>query len=457
MKSVTLRVFLGLAGSLLVGFVACVGDSTGTDTSTGDAAPGADASSADAGAAADAFIATDAGANSPDSGTPSTYFDVTDVNNWSSYDLSDSAAFGATTHGFGGAVLAGKSVIFIPAPGGYGNGVVFRYDITAPFKTKASWTTFDANAVDPAGGYGGGIFDGANVFLMPYTTGKVLRFDTAQSFVDTGAWKVFPVSSLYAGALDGQAFDGQYFYGAPYDVNAAKVVRYDTTQAAAFQDAGAWSSYNISARDAGVGYFTAPAFDKRYLYFGSANDAKVTRFDTKSSFTVDSSWDVFDVSGVAPVVKSVFGAIFDGRYIYLPPFSNGTPASVTARYDTTKPFAQNGSWETFDVAQVDATAVNLHGGTFDGRYVYYPSYNNVGVIVRYDTTMPFAQKGSWQAFAISKVTGNVASYSGIVFDGEYVYLVPQATTAGTVLGAVTIPRFHAKTPASLPAFTASFQ
>jgi hypothetical protein len=292
------------------------------------------------------------------------------------------------------------------------------------------------------------------VFVVPYVTGKVVRFDTTQSFVDVAAWKAYSITSLSAGALGGQAFDGQYVYASSYSTTST-VLRYDT-KGAGFQNAGAWTSYGLSAVDPALAYISVPTFDKRYLYFSNADSGKITRFDTKSAFNVASSWDVFDGASVSASMKGTIGGIFDGQYVYFPPYHYDT-SGVTLRYDTTKPFAQKSSWDTFDLAQVDAKALNFHGGTFDGRYVYYTPYNPGAVLVRYDTTMPFAQKASWQSFALAGATANVAAYSGIVFDGEYVYLVPQATTGGVALTAVTIPRFHARTPRALPTFTASFQ
>ena len=63
---------------------------------------------------------------------------------------------------------------------------------------------------------------------------------------------------------------------------------------------------------------------------------------------------------------------------------------------------------------------------------------------------------SRQSFDLSLVAPNVGTYLGAAFDGAHVYLVPEATLAGAVLSNVTVVRFYAKTPASLPPFTPAF-
>ena len=48
-------------------------------------------------------------------------------------------------------------------------------------------------------------------------------------------------------------------------------------------------------------------------------------------------------------------SVFDGRYVYFPPYLNGTlETGVFTRYDTTRDFAIATSWETFDVEPTHA-------------------------------------------------------------------------------------------------------
>jgi hypothetical protein len=71
------------------------------------------------------------------------------------------------------------------------------------------------------------------------------------------------------------------------------------------------------------------------------------------------------------------------------------------------------------------------GGTFDGRYVYFAP-NTFGVSLgsgylvagRYDTMGPFGSSASWVTFSIVYGTPT-AQYWGAVFDGRFVYFIPQ--------------------------------
>ena len=99
------------------------------------------------------------------------------------------------------------------------------------------------------------------------------------------------------------------------------------------------------------------------------------------------------------------------------------------------------------------------GGAFDGRYVYLVPEGNTGTpastgqfmsdgfIVRYDTSQPFGNAGSWSTFDVKAAFGTtVAGFFGAVFDGRYLYLVPEGNT--------TVARFDARTPAAMPALPA---
>jgi hypothetical protein len=61
-------------------------------------------------------------------------------------------------------------------------GIIARYDTTAAFNDKTSWTTFDINSVVPAHNpkplFGGGVvFDGEYIYVASSNTPVVMRFD----------------------------------------------------------------------------------------------------------------------------------------------------------------------------------------------------------------------------------------------------------------------------------------
>ena len=58
------------------------------------------------------------------------------------------------------------------------NGLVARYDTTAPFSSAASFDVFDTTTLNrSAAGFAGGAFDGAHVYFAPYASNGNASFD----------------------------------------------------------------------------------------------------------------------------------------------------------------------------------------------------------------------------------------------------------------------------------------
>lgn len=201
-----------------------------------------------------------------------------------------------------------------------------------------------------------------------------------------------------------------------------------------------WSTFDTTTVDADAKGFVGSAFDGRYVYLvpwstGSMLGSLVTRVDTTASFTSSTSWATFDTTTVNADAQGFMGAAFDGRYLYLVPETNG----VVTRYDTSVSFATKSSWTTFDTTSVNSSA-GFTGATFDGRYVYFVPYASGaiadGVVVRYDTTSNFDSTASWSTFDTATVDANAVGFLGAVYDGRYVYLVPYANNNVGVDGIV---------------------
>ncbi len=398
---------------------------TGVDTGVSDAG---DASSGDAGVV---------------------YNDIGDPSKWTVFSLGPNVSFAANE--LTGATFDGKYVYFAPAT----YGIVVRYDTTASFTTSGSWTLFDLGPVDNAAkGMAGAVFDGKFVYVVPANNSRTIRYDTTAPFTSVGSWAKYNFSVVSTETTFGGVYDGRYVYVVPK--NASTVIRHDT-QGAGFTNAGSWSAYAVGALvDAGAPGFATGGFDGKYVYAVPQNGQApiVVRYDSTSTFTQAGSWTSFDVSAVSAQARDFEGAVFDGRYMYFVPYkdqSNGYGGKAV-RYDTTKPFAQTASWESFDTAQVNANAVGFNGGQFDGRYVYFAPFGSGngwgGTTIRFDTQGTFTNTSSWKAFDMTVLDAQAHAMKGVVYDGRYLYYVPWLS------GIVT--RFDTKTPPSLPKPTASF-
>ena len=94
------------------------------------------------------------------------------------------------------------------------------------------------------------------------------------------------------------------------------------------------------------------------------------------------------------------------------------------------------SWGGFAAYDAGFTSgletTGFFGAVFDGRYVYFvPQHDSAsrhGKVLRYDTHTGFKDPGSWQGYDAGRTDGlDTKGYYGGVFDGRYVFFVPRRT------------------------------
>ncbi|HUJ60778.1 MAG TPA: hypothetical protein VLX92_19885 [Kofleriaceae bacterium] len=84
-------------------------------------------------------------------------------------------------------------------------------------------------------------------------------------------------------------------------------------------------------------------------------------------------------------------------------------------------------WSAFDISTLFPGAKGFISSVFDGRYLYFLPNNNGaidGIVARFDTQGGFGASGSWETFDVSTVNGGAKGFEGGAFDGRYLYLVP---------------------------------
>ncbi len=369
----------------------------------------------------------------------------------------------------------------------------------ASLSDKTKWEAVNLSMfVAKATGFRGGTFDGHYMYLAPDTGTNFLRFDTRGSFSSSGSWTAHDLGPT-AREYFGMGFDGRFVYASPFDDDNGSamgtLVRYDTMLD--FEMPTSWDSYNLGAgRFIGVGrgsdhMFLSPrggpsiavlaagaspdggltlasagsprlgyrggVFANGYYYLApfqqndeSAPSGNVLRFaDSKAAFDPASA-ESFDYSAKSgnQSTRGFGGAVTDGRYVYFVPFLAAAYLGVVLRYDTTLPFNNVDSYAVFNitVALGQKTARGFIGSAFDGRFIYFvPAMDDTETntfVVRYDTRSGFNTIASWQLFDLHGVDVKAGGYWGAVFDGEYVYLAPYSKTV--------MLRFHARTPSALP-------
>jgi hypothetical protein len=404
------------------------------------------------------------GAPDAPGGTPG-YHDMTTPSFWSLFDTA--TVITGTPQIFAGGTFDGRYVFFSP----YTSGSTVRLDTQASFTDKGSWSSYDVSGVlsGSSTGFFGAAFDGRYAYFTPYSAGTqstvdgvVVRYDSQGSFGDSTSWSPYNARSanMNAEGFAGEVFDGQqYLYLVPDSENLA--ARLDVT---AYGQNSALTFFDTTLFGAQKQGYLGAVYDGHHVTYVPNLSTVVAQYDTTGAFNDVASWTTFDVGSITTNGAEFVGAVFDGRYVYLVP--NGTMSgllSLVARYDTQASLGSTTGWLVFDVSKVSSGARGFTGGAFDGRYVYLIPWANSestgapafdGVIVRFDTTAGpsgFQDVSNWSSFDTSTLSSNATGFFGAVFDGRFLYLVPNV---GTV-----VARFDARYPPlmpSLPGFHGSF-
>jgi hypothetical protein len=424
-----------------------ISDGSGGGSSSGASSSGGGGTGGAAGSSSSSSTSNPSGTG----GEVTTYNDMTKGSLWSTFDTKQNVA--GNPKGFRGAGFDGRYVYFVPNDN-YASGLVTRYDTQGLFTDPGSWTTFDLTGVDPnARGFSGAAFDGRYLYLPQFQSppgtyaGRIARYDTLADFQKGSSWSIFDATTLHtnARAFWFAMFDGRRVYFLPYGYAGfdGQIASYDTQ--GTFSDPGAWSTFAPSSLDSNFKGCSGDVFDGRYAYFACGGPAlsRTVRYDTQASFSNIASWTSVDAQTFVPGADGA-PAAFDGRYVYLVP-----GVGPIARYDTQGSLTAAASWSKFDaLANLDPKAKRFAQANFDGRYVYFvPNGFDAldGLMVRYDTEGTFTAAGAWSKFDLTQVNPGATGFSGSVFDGRFLYLVPDAYFASGL-----VARFDAKTPPSMP-------
>jgi hypothetical protein len=267
----------------------------------------------------------------------------------------------------------------------------------------------------------------------------------------------------------------------------------DDDAARTFEDPARWSSYG----NAGVGWSAGP-FDGRYVYFVNAlpvsldagRPPRVLRLDTtmEDAFESDVAWTAFDLTNVSATLGEHLASVFDGRFLWLVPFSDatGNPSGLFARYDTQSAagFANAASWTTFDATSLSSianrffAAAHLDGGSYFARngslrpvlrhvgndldsgwavadpaaglpcigvrgaacagaaMFFGPNGGSPSCLVRYDTRQAIDASSAWEAFAFTSDDAGADRFSGMIATTTHLYMTPRPP-AGADAAALT--------------------
>ena len=191
----------------------------------------------------------------------------------------------------------------------WGTVVVVRYDTTADFNSRSSYTTSN---------------DFTNIF-----TNTIAILPVAYPSVGVSTIRAFTDNlNIYCVTTNQQVYSGSPSLSCMYIVNIA--------------------TFTSSYSPVYIGGLSLPYFnDGFYTYFSIYNSGTIVRFNNNKSLEIGSSWETFDLYSNFPSIfnfasaslKQFSPGAFDGRYVYYSGTLTGAAASpVILKYDTTKQF-----------------------------------------------------------------------------------------------------------------------
>jgi hypothetical protein len=172
---------------------------------------------------------------------------------------------------YDGAAFDGRFIYLVPL---YSR-IAARYDTHGKFDDLARWQKFDMAPLG-AGSFVGAVFDGRHLYYCPYACDSIVRFDTLRDFLEPSSWQCYRsdrTKGLRTNGFDGGFFDGRFVYFVPFVFGSktegytfhSNFLRYDSQRD--FEDPKSWEAHDasrVSGLDT-VGY-NAGAFDGRYFY-----------------------------------------------------------------------------------------------------------------------------------------------------------------------------------------------
>lgn len=316
--------------------------------------------------------------------------------------------------------------------GGFGSGYVGTQLTLNTLSSQA----FNLVAVSTAAvGLAAAVFDGRYIYFAPQSYPAIARYDITLPFGSSSSYDVF-FPPFFPGK---PTFDGRYVY-----YSSQTIIKYDITQP--FAKSSSYVLFSTLTLNSLSSNYLGGCFDGKYIYWppGYSNSTLtgpsglLLRYNTELPFSLTSSYQVFDATGISSVCAGFQAVVFDGRYVYYAPYAYlNTPSALSGivlRYDTSSSFTSVSSYRYFNLAQINGLAVALASVFFDGKFVYWLG-DTFTVWVRYDPNLSFTNSLSYSFFDLTLANLNTVYFTG-GYDGRYIYLVPFHTTSGSPSGLV---------------------
>ena len=282
-------------------------------------------------------------------------------------------------------------------------------------------------------GYRGATFDGEYVYFSPYYSnhgrhGELIRYNISEDFQDKNSWERMQIHKFeisryqneqiiktHAEGFQGVLYNEPFVYYVPYFVKDGLdsiFLRFDTRME--FSEIEAYSLVSSPH------VYEDGIVHKNFVYFSphlDKNNERETyplRYDTTKPFTDESSWEYHFLKNKTSYIgaESAMDKIF-----YAPWETTDSANSTIAIYDTTKPFTDEQSWRLIDIPYQGYT-----GAAFNGQHIVFPpGWCSIYQCDERHFNFIFLEPST---FEITYLQIPNSSYSGIINAREILYPVP---------------------------------
>ena len=311
------------------------------------------------------------------------------------------------TEGFGGGVFDGKDIWLVP----YDADSLVRFDPANGDMTMFNAWPFDLNLV--ANAFYGGAFDGSAVWLVPFGAKAVVSISPSSGLMTS--YSSWPAQlNLGAQSFCGGGFDGTHLWLSPYNANGTILVN---TATGSMSLLGAWPA----ALDLGAEGFCGVVYDgtNMWLVPYSSNSIVKIRADS-GAMVLYNSWP----QGLTRGVEAFVGGAFDGINIWLAPFGADSVVMINT---------QSGAMDIYNAWPPDLVPgdYKFAGAIFDGQSIWLIPDAANGLV---KVTRESGNMSLYSSFPALLTRGD-HGFNGGVFDGRNIWLVPY--TADGVAGLIS--------------------
>ncbi|WP_338554723.1 Ig-like domain-containing protein [Paenibacillus sp. KS-LC4] len=290
-----------------------------------------------------------------------------------------------------------------------------------------------------------GVFDGQSIWMIPYGADRVIKVDkdtgVMTGYNDWPSGFTLPSTATNPNPFytpmanfSGGVFDGQNIWMVPYGSNYVIKINKDTGVMTGYND---WpsdvqlTSQGVTVPNGGflvTGNFNGGIFDGQSIWMVPGGVDRIVKIDKDTGeMTSYSDWpsgytkDYINPSGFS-------GGIFDGQNIWLTPL--GADRVIKIDKDTGVMTGYD-NWPSSI-----ASGSQYFTGVFDGQNIWMLPRISSDQLVKMDKdTGEMTAFDNWP----STTTIGMGPFSGGVFDGRSIWMVPGTADQVVKLGGVTVP------------------